>query len=60
MEASGNDLGQTPPRRTDMLKSRACDTMTGAGRNSVGWSEESKGSNALGMLGWSVLIEGIQ
>ena len=60
MEASGNDLGQTPLRTTGKLKSRACETMTGAGRNSVGWSEDSNGRNALGILGWSVLIEGIQ
>ena len=48
MEASGNDIGQTPPQRTGRSKSRACDTMMGAARNSDGWSEESNGSNALG------------
>lgn len=48
MEASGNDLGQTPPQRTGTSKSRACDTMMGAARNLDGWSEESNGSNALG------------
>ena len=48
MEGSGNELGQTPLQRTGSTKSRACDTMMGAPRNSDGWSVASNGNNALG------------
>ena len=60
VEATGNDLRQSPPRKTDMLKYCACDTMMGGRRISVGWNQDSKGSKALGMQGWPLLIEGLQ
>ena len=50
MEAIGSDLGQAPPRRISMLNSRARDGMTGAGRNSARWSDESMGGNDFGWL----------
>ena len=50
MEAIGSDLGQAPLRRISMLKSRARNGMTGAGRNSARWSDESMGGNDFGRL----------
>ena len=52
VEATGSDLGQAPPRGMSMLRSRGCDAMKGAGRNSARWSDESKGGNDLGRLDW--------
>ena len=52
METTGSDLGHAPPPRTGVLKSRACNAMTGAVSNSVCWSDESKRGNALGRLDW--------
>ncbi len=48
MEAIGSDLGQAPLRRISMLKSRARNGMTGAGRHSARWSDESMGGNDFG------------
>ena len=42
------ESGQSVPVRSGMLKSRGCDTMTGAGGSFLGWGSESRERNGLG------------
>ena len=42
------DTGQTRPPRSELLKSRGCDTTTGVGGSFSGWSSESWERKGLG------------